>query len=105
METKTAKAYNIDIFIAGDIKEIERVCSEYCLTGFCVSVTPTSFVYTYGKETGARIGLINYARFPMGFGELYNHASALAEKLMDGCYQRSCSIVTPGNTIYLYRDE
>jgi hypothetical protein len=30
----------------------------------CVTVTPTTFVYTNGREEGAIIGLINYPRFP-----------------------------------------
>lgn len=101
MKQTTVPTHNVDIFIAGSLEKIEQVCREYCMVGLCVTVSPVSFVFTYGKETGAKIGLINYARFPMTPEQINDHARSLAELLAERCCQRSCSIVTPTETTWL----
>ncbi len=103
---KTAAAYSVNIFIAGDLAMIEQTCRNYCLKAFCVTVTPTNYIFTGGAEPGAIIGLINYARFPSdnppaGASILEARAMELAYLLMTQCCQRSCSVVTPTQSIYL----
>lgn len=99
----STSTYVVDIFIAGELLEIKRICQHYCEHGLCVTVTPTDFLYTYGSESGARIGLINYARFPSDAESIECQAFALAERLMLGVSQRSCSVVTPDRTYFLTR--
>ena len=70
-EMKSCESYWVKIYIAGDIVQIEQICRQYCFhLGFCVTVTPTKFIYTGGEETGAEIGIMNYARFPTTPDEL-----------------------------------
>lgn len=82
-ETKIVPAYSIRILIAGDISVIKQVCREYCYhIGFCVTVTPTTYIYTGGEEEGVIIELINYARFPAMVDEIKKHAHNLAVQVM-----------------------
>lgn len=97
-------SHSVKIFIAGDLYKIRTVCRHYCLCGLCVTVTPTEFIYTGGAETGAEIGLINYARFPMEAEKIDEHMFALAKLLMNACCQKSCSVVTPTESHYLQND-
>jgi hypothetical protein len=93
--------YQIQIYIAGELQQIQASLQEYVTVGCCVTVTPTKYVYTGGTETGAIIGLINYARFETPIVELNKHAFNIAEKLLKDCYQRSCSVVLPDKTYYM----
>lgn len=103
LESKEAPTYTVEIFIGGDLSDIRRVCRDFCLDGACVSITPCDFAFTGGLESGARIGLINYPRFPMEPEQINLHAENLAKALIEGGAQSSCSIVTPERTIFLSR--
>lgn len=101
-----APAFDARIFIAGDLATIKQVCRQYCMViGLCVTVQPTDFIYTAGEESGAVIGLINYARFPSSSDEIKQKAETLAHQLMIACCQRSFSIVTPDESTYYQRSE
>jgi len=99
----TEKTFTADIHIAGDIVRLREICGEYCESGFCVSITPTEYVYTYGRETGAIIGIINYPRFPRESEEIKDRAVILAEMLMKGAHQGTCSVVCTDETLFLSR--
>lgn len=101
---KTA-TYNATIYIAGDLAQIQACCRHYCLSGLCVTVTPTSYVFTGGQEDGAIIGLINYPRFPSEPEKIAERATALAKELMQKCCQRSCTVETPDESQYLQNPE
>lgn len=103
LEAQECPAYNVEIFIAGDLGDIRRICRDFCLDGACVSITPCDFAFTGGLESGARLGFINYPRFPMPPEQIELYAENLAKKLVLGCAQGSCSIVTPERTIFLNR--
>ena len=92
MKQAITKARKIEIFIAGDLSRIEAACAEYCTVGFCVTVTPTRYVFTGGSETGAIIGLINYARFPIDSFDLWEHAEALGMLILERAEQQSFTI-------------
>lgn len=65
------------------IEEAEEICQKYCdEIGLCVTVTPTNFIYTKGREPGCMVGFINYPRFPSNQAEIYQKAEALAELLL-----------------------
>jgi len=60
-----ADAYKIEIFIGGDHNKALDICEAFCTrVGLCVTVEPTTYVYSGGRCKGVRVGLINYARFP-----------------------------------------
>lgn len=89
-------AYAVSIFIAGDVKLATAICREFCdREGLCVTVTPTTYVYTGGQEEGVIVGLINYPRFPSTAGAIYATAVALAERLCNLLGQQSYTVQTP----------
>jgi ferredoxin len=104
MRRAEAKSYPIDIFVAGDASDAERFCRKHCLAvGLCVTVTPTTYVYTGGAEQGVRVGLINYPRFPCEPETLWAKAELLAGLLLDGLSQQSLTIQAPDRTLWLSR--
>lgn len=94
----------IDIITSGNIQQIEQVCQEFCFSdGLCVSIYPTSFVYTGGKETGAKITLLNYPRFSVeNEWELKDLACRLAKTLLKELHQKSILIVESDQTTRLF---
>jgi hypothetical protein len=100
----SAPTIQLDIFIAGDFARAKQICREYCLeVGLCVTIAPVDYVYTGGEESGVRVGLINYPRFPADVLELENKAYALAHRLMLGLCQHSFSIVGCDKTEWFSR--
>ncbi len=96
MKLKSAETFPITIYVGGDPKDAERICRQYCMeVGFCVTVTPTEYIYKGGQESGVIVGIINYPRFPREPQELIKHAMALTGKLMDGLFQESATVETP----------
>lgn len=96
MKIETTNSLRFDIFIAGDFDQAKQVCREHCMAvGLCVTVEPVAYIYTGGEESGVRVGLINYARFPTMHDELLAKAQTLATLLMERLCQHSFSIVGP----------
>lgn len=53
MKRAQAPSYPVSIFIAGDPDAARRICRNFCdEEGLCVTVTPTTYVYTGGDENG-----------------------------------------------------
>jgi hypothetical protein len=101
MRLTNVPTYWARIYIAGDLDTIKQVCREHCMeVGLCVTVEPTTYIYTGGEESGAVVGLINYPRFPSDLSELLAKAEALAMKIMERCCQLSFSIMTPETTTW-----
>lgn len=98
MIIKSVKTYVCEIFLAGEIADIERECAAYCMTGLCVSVERVKYIYTGGREDGAVVRLLNYPRFPATPEEIFTLARTLADKLMIACNQHSVLLVTAGET-------
>jgi len=98
---RSEPTYNVDIFIAGELAQIEQHCQRFCARGLCVHVQPAEYVYTCGREGGARVGLINYPRFPKTALEIESVAWSLAEHLLDALSQRSCCVVTSEETTWI----
>jgi hypothetical protein len=98
----TTETFQATIFIAGDFKKIKKKCQEYCdRIGLCVTVEPTEYIYTKGAEKGARIGLINYPRFPQRFNSaIFCKAESLLYYLMKDSDQISATIMTSDKTYY-----
>ena len=95
------KGYTEEIF---SIEKIYEVCQEYCdQVGWCVTVTPTRFIYKNGYEPGAIVGIISYPRFPISKEDLRNRTVCLATKLLKELKQLRISVVFPEDTIMIER--
>lgn len=91
-------AYPVSIFIAGaDLQAVKNACRLFCdREGLCVTVTPTSYIYTGGETEGVIVGLINYPRFPVEHhGRIFATAKELAEMLVKLDGHESYTIQTP----------
>lgn len=99
----SSSTYSVDIHIAGDRSTAVAACREFCMEGLCVSVSDADYVFTGGMESGVRIGLINYPRFPKPGDEILDTAKRLAHFLIERLHQQSCTVVAPDQTIWLSR--
>lgn len=98
---KSCPAFYATIFMAGDVSVAKKVCQEECdREGLCVTVEPTTYIYTGGSEEGFRVGFINYARFPNTRENILARARKLAKLLRERCGQTSFSIVTQEESLY-----
>lgn len=94
--TKMVPANTVRIYMAGDFEQALACCRKYAFeTGFCVTVTPTEYVYTGGQESGVIVEAINYARFPSEPDALLRRMTELAAKLRIALCQHSFTIQTP----------
>ncbi len=92
---RTCPAYPVLIYMAGDIAKAREVCRSFCDdVGFCITLTPTEYIYTHGQEAGFAVGIINYARFPVDAVELEAKAEELANQLRERLSQESYTIQT-----------
>jgi hypothetical protein len=104
ISVRVAETIRFDIYIAGDVETARAICRKYCFdVSLCVTVEPVAFVYKGGEESGVRIGLINYPRFPKSKEGLRSQAIELADLLMSGLYQMSYSVVGPDQTEWFSR--
>lgn len=87
---------------AGAIETVSALCQAYVDdVGLCVTVTPTDFLYTGGREPGVAVGLMNYPRFPAHPEVIRGHALALATGLKAALHQKRVSIVFTDRTVTL----
>ena len=94
MSSATIATYCATIFVAGSIETAKQVIRERAYAeGQCVTVTPTTFIYTGGEEDGTAIGLVAYPRFPRTDREIFDSARHLALALLPKLNQRSALIV------------
>lgn len=101
----SSDTFTADIYIAGSLNAAREACREFCLRGLCVSITPSDFVFTGGMESGVRVGLINYPRFPKSPDEIWSTAVQLAEFLILRLHQGSATVIAPDTTCWLSRRE
>lgn len=102
---KTEPTWYANIWIAGSLETAKATCLEFCSkVGLCVTVTPTSYVYSYGAQEGVLVRLISYPKFPESQEARESTAEALAAMLKSRLFQRSYSIEYPDRTVY-YGDE
>jgi len=93
------------VYVAGELSEARQTCREFCEEGLCVTVTPTTFIYTGGAEEGVAVGLVNYPRFPSTPEQITDKACRLARLLSDRLYQRTALVVTTTETIWIKKEE
>ena len=103
MNETEVNTYTVRMYMAGDIETAKRLIRTYCYPpnpGLCVTVDPTTFIYTGGEELGFIVGLINYPRFPTTPADIANRAAALADRLRVGLGQESYTIQLPDTAIW-----
>src|SRR6185295_9644038 len=97
------KAYQVQIYIAGDYQKAVDVCRQFCIENpWCVAVTKTDFVFTGGMESGVCVTAINYARFPAHFVEIKKKAIALGHQLRRELSQRTFTVIDGHESIWFH---
>ena len=103
---KNSKTYWVKIYASGPIEIAKQVCREYCLrVGLCVTIEPSTYIYTGGEEAGYVVGLINYPRFCAEPAEILNKALELANLLLDRTAQHSVLVMDANETIWTTKRE
>lgn len=101
---KVSPSCSVTVYVAGDHQTARESLRRQCLEeGLCVTVTPTTFVYTAGVEEGVAVGLVNYPRFPATPAAISDRARRVALRLMDDLCQWSALVVGPAETLWLTR--
>jgi hypothetical protein len=103
IEVIEGATYQFDIYIAGDYALACNLLQKYVERGECVSITPCDYIYKYGRESGVKVTLINYPRFPRAAYVLEKIAKEIGEILMDGLSQGSFTVVCPNRSFYYNR--
>ena len=80
MKTETATTHIIRLYLSGPIEIAKQaIRAETLRAGLCVTIEPTTFIYTGGEEIGYVVGLVNYPRFPVTPDALVTRARALMD--------------------------
>lgn len=91
--------YACNLYLSGPIEVAKQIIRKECYEiGLCVTITPTTYIYTGGEEIGYVVGLINYPRFPSTPDKIWEIAERLAVSLVDNTYQQSVLISDNINT-------
>jgi len=106
MINQSAKTFTARIYMSGPIEVAKQIIRAECLReGLCVTIEPTTFIYTGGEEAGYVVGLINYPRFHGPPDAIAARARDLLHKLLDATFQHSGLIVTPESTEWVSKRE
>lgn len=106
MIEKTVNTFVVRLYISGPIEIAKQTLRAECLRdGLCVTIEPTTFIYTGGEEAGFIVGLVQYPRFPKPEHELFDRALDLARRLIEATHQHSALVVSPCWTRWLTNRE
>lgn len=87
----------VELFVAGDAAHAKQVVRRFCMERpCCVTVTPTTYVYRGGEESGFVVGFRNYPRFPSDAYDLRTLAADLGDSLRRELGQDSYMVVDHG---------
>ena len=99
------KAATFRVWIAGDYDDAVRALRRHCdRVGDCYSVSRCDYVFSGGMEAGVCVTRINYARFPEEETSLLERVKDVASLLADALCQKSYSIETPSQMLYIQRE-
>lgn len=105
MKTYVAPTYWAKIYLSGPIEIAKQTIRQECHeAGLCVTIEPTTFIYTGGEESGYVVGLVNYPRFPAEPAAIRDRAYALMTRLLEATFQDSALLVTPEDSYWVARD-
>lgn len=102
MNITTVPSFTAKLYIGGDIQTAKRLINKMVyFEGMCVTIDPTTFVYTGGEEAGMVIGLINYPRFPSAPEQIKAKATAIGDMLIRELNQRTYLILCSDETYWM----
>lgn len=104
MGLKTVETYTVRLYMAGSIEQAKVLLRRECYPpneGLCVTLEPTTFIYTGGEESGFVVGFVNYPRFPTTPGKLWGRARKIAHGLIEELCQWSALLVAPDKTEWI----
>jgi hypothetical protein len=102
MKTETATTHIVRLYLSGPIEIAKQaIRAETLRAGLCVTIEPTTYIYTGGEEAGFVVGLLNYPRFPCEPQKLEERARDLMEKLLAATHQHSALMVTPDCSVWI----
>ena len=105
MIVDSPNSYWVKVYLAGPIEVAKQHIRKKAATfGLCVTIEPTTYIYTGGEETGYVIGLINYPRFLKTFDQIWLEGMALAHELRAETGQLSFTIMAPDRVLW-YSDK
>lgn len=96
MKKESSITHIVRLYLSGPIEVAKQAIREDVLkAGLCVTIEPTTYIYTGGEEAGYVVGLLNYPRFPCDPEKLEKRAMDLMEKILAATHQHSALMVTP----------
>lgn len=97
-------AWSVTLYIGGSVDEIKSLLARRAaVRGACWSVEPTEFIYSGGREAGAIVRQIAYARFPGSAEQALEDMLALGKWLMHETGQGSFSVLGPTESVFVSR--
>lgn len=91
-----AETYQVRLYLSGPIEIAKQVLRRECLReGLCITIEPTTYIYTGGEESGYVVGLLNYPRFPSTPDAISARADMIGKLLLAETSQHSYLLVTP----------
>lgn len=102
MKQRSTSTFWARLYLSGPIEVAKQTLRKDCLrAGLCVTITPTTFIYTGGEETGYVVELVNYPRFPSSPAAITERAYHLLQQLMADTFQHSALLMTPEETQWI----
>ena len=99
VKTRTADTFWVKIYLSGPIEQAKQTIRAECLrSGLCVTIEPTTYIYTGGEEQGYVVTLVNYPRFPSEPSALLERSRDLMLRMLEDTFQHSAMLMTPDTT-------
>lgn len=106
MMPSVAPTFWARIYMSGPIDVAKQAIRADCLReGLCVTIEPTTFIYTGGEEVGFVVGLVNYPRFPTAQAVIEERARGMMRLLLDATFQHSAMLMLPDRTEWITKRE
>ena len=102
MNRQKEPSHWVKLYLSGPIEVAKQILRAECMReGLCVTIEPTTVIYTGGEEQGYVVGLLNYPRFPSTPDQLESRARHLMEALIAETFQHSALMMTPTVTEWI----
>ena len=102
MKTFSVETFVVRLYLSGPIEIAKQeIRSETMRAGLCVTIEPTTYIYTGGEESGYVVGLLNYPRFPCEPKLLEERARDLMRRLLAATHQHSALMVTSASSEWI----
>jgi hypothetical protein len=106
MKTEISNTYWVKIYMAGDFDHAKQILRTYLFDNpGCVNIFKTDYIYSGGEECGFVVEFINYPKFPHDEYYWNYQATACSNYLMEKLGQRTCTVMSPTESIRYVRKE